>query len=148
MIKLRAPFATLLIGLALASPAEPLPAPEKDELPITELSQKMFDLDGKIVETKITSASSFEQIAPQKYRAFCYYYMGTASMITSESVLVPEEGKAFFQELAKKDFDSGSSRTVYLFVHSKTAISVKGGGVFKLEAVGTRYRKSTGEYSW
>lgn len=129
---------------------EGLPAPEKKRLDMTELNLNLFNLDGKVVETKINSILSFEQVASDYYRAYCFYT--TANTIGSgESVLIPEEGKEFFSKAAEQmglSFGSRSrSETVYLLVCSKKPFSVKN-WPFKLKAVGTRYKKSTGEYSW
>jgi len=148
MIRLRTLFTLGFMLFALTVQAAKLPAPEKDEMSISELNAKLYDFDEKIIETEITSASSFEQIASGKYRAYCYYYKGASSSVSGESVLIPEEGKEFFEELSKKDFWNSSSKTVYLRVHSKKPLRVKGSHSYKLEAVGTKYRKSKGEYSW
>jgi len=139
---------TIALLSITALSASALPPPEKDEMTIAELQTQLFSLDGKIIETEITSVSSFEQIAPGKYRAYCYYYKGGGSVSSGESVLIPEEGKEFFEELAKKDFFNGGSKTVYLLVHSEKPIRVKGSYSYKLEAVGERYRKSKGTYKW
>ncbi len=151
MIKSHTLFVLGLVMVSLAVQAAELPAPEKDEMPITELQAQLFSLNGKIIETEITSATNFEQVAAGKYRAYCYYYKGTSSSISGESILIPEEGKEFFEELSKKDFWNSSSKTVYLMVHSEKPVRVKGGNSswsFKLEAVGTKYRKSKNEYRW
>lgn len=151
MTKIRLLIPLVLLAALWTAPAAELPAPEKDEMPITELEQQLFNLDGKIIETEITSVMSFEQVSPGKYRAYCYYYKGTSSSISGELVLLPEEGKEFFQEMAKKDMWSGSTEVVYLMVHSKNPIRVEKASPsysYKLEAVGTKYRKSKGEYSW
>lgn len=140
----------LLLSLVVASFAAQtaeLPAPEKDEMTITELEQQLFSLDGKIIETEITYVSNFEQVAVGKYRAYCGYYKGNVNILHGESVLVPEEGKEFFEELAGKDILSSSSKTIYLLVHSEKPIR-EGRYSYKLEAVGEKYRKSKGEYSW
>ncbi len=126
-----------------------LPAPEKDDMTIGELNTQLVSLNGKIIETKINSVSSFEQINDRQYRAYCYYYTGNSSL-SGESVLIPKEGKELFEKMAKRGF-RGSTETVYLLVHSKKPIRVKGAAYsysYQLEAVGERYRKSKNEYSW
>jgi hypothetical protein len=131
--------------------ANALPPPEKDEMSITDLEQQLFNLDGKVVETEFTYVSSFEQVAPRQYRAYCGYYKGTSSILSGESILIPEEGKELFEEMAEKDMFNSSSETVYLMVHSKSPVRVEGGRTrwsFELEAVGTRFKKSKGVYSW
>ena len=141
----------LILTIMFAYSAVALPPPEKDEMTIAELGSNKFNLDGKIIETEVTGAYSFEQIAPGKYRAWCDYYKGTG-LSNSEMVLIPEEGKEFFEELAKKDsFGGGSTETIYLLVHSAKPVRVEGGRSnwsFGLEAVGTRFKKSKGTYSW
>ncbi len=132
------------------APPQPPPAPEKKEMTMSELNTRLVELDGKVIETKITRASSFEQINAEKYRAYCYYYTGSSGSSSGESVLIPKEGKEFFEEMSKKGF-GGSSETVYLLVHSKKPIRVNAGDYswsYQLEAIGERYRKSTGKYSW
>jgi hypothetical protein len=128
-----------------------LPPPEKDEMTIGELEGQIYNLDGKVIETEVTYASSFEQIAQGKYRAWLGYYKGTG-FSSSEYVLIPEEGREFAEELAEKDtFGGGSTETVYLLVHSKKPLTVKGPRYttsFELEAVGTRFKKSKGIYTW
>jgi len=137
-----------LTGLMYAEDsAGSLPEPEKKEMQMGELKAQLLDLDGKVVETIINCAMSFEQVEEGKYRALCAYYGGSEGLITPEPVLVPEEGKEFFQTLAKRGIDGGGNKVVYLLVHSKNPPKV---GRYRpsLEAVGTRYSKSKGEYSW
>ncbi len=128
--------------------AETLPAPEKDEMSIIELATKLIDLDGKIIETEITYAEAFFQIAPNTYQAECFYDKGSSFSLTGDRVLIPKEGKEFFEEMAKRDFLITSSRTVYLLVRAKSPVKVEGEDPYKLEAVGTKYRKSKHKYSW
>jgi len=132
-------------------PPKPPPAPEKKEMTMGEVNSRLVDLDGKVVETKINSVSSFEQVNGGKYRAYCYYSTGT-SFSSGELVLIPEEGKEFFEELSKKPIFSGNSgETVYLWVHSKKPVKAKSGSYtysYQMEALGTRYRKSTRKYGW
>jgi len=135
MRKIILPLIALLSIAALSASA--LPPPEKDEMTISELAANKFSMEGKIIETEITNASNFEQTAPGKYRAWCYYYKGIG-IGSSEMVYIPEEGKEFFKELAEKDtLGGGSTETVYL--------QVKDG---KFTAVGTRFKKSKGIYTW
>lgn len=114
-----------------------LPPPEKKEMRMDELKAQLVDLDGKVVEAAINYVMYFEQMNNGKYRASCGYYVGGVTINTTP-VLIPEEGKEFFQDLAKKS-GSGLTNTqrVYLHVTGK-----------KIEAVGTRYSKSKAEYSW
>jgi thiol-disulfide isomerase/thioredoxin len=114
---------------------EKLPAPEKDSMTLQELLTSRFGLEGKVVETEVTLATSLEQQRNGQYRIFCHYHKGGSC--SAESVYIPEEGKELFEELTKKQYSS-SPTDVYLRVS-------KGG---RLTAVGSRYRKSTGEYSW
>ena len=134
-----------LLSIAALS-AGALPPPEKDDMTIGELTQQIFNLDGKVIETKINSVSSFEQINENQYRAYCYYYTGNSSL-SGELVLIPKEGKELFEKMAKRGF-RGSTETVYLLVHSKKPVWVKGSYSYKLEAVGEKYRKSKGTYLW
>lgn len=124
----------LFISLSLQTLA--YPPPEKDEMTINELAACLFDLDGKVIETEVTGASSFDQVAKGKYRVYCRYYKGSGSY-NGEYVSFDEDGKEFFEELTKKDYWSSSTETVYLLVENG-----------KLEAIGTRYKKSKGTYSW
>ena len=117
---------------------------------MSELNTRLVELDGKVIETKITRVYSFEQVNAEKYRAYCYYYTGSSGSSSGESVLIPEEGKEFFEEMSKKGY-GGSSETVYLWVHRKNPVRVKGDAYswsYQLEAIGEHYRKSTGKYSW
>jgi hypothetical protein len=114
-----------------------LPPPEKKEMLMNELQAQLVDLDGKVIETIINFATSFEQVSGEQYRASCGYYHGGEGVITPTNVLLPEEGKELFQTLAKRGISGGSRQVVYLQVRGK-----------RLEAVGTRYSKSKGEYSW
>ncbi len=138
MIKLRTLFVLGLVATTLTARSEAFPPPEKDEMIISELEARLFDLQGKVVETEFTYVSSFEQVSAGKYRAYCGYYKGGGSL-SGAWVSIPPEGKEFFEEMAKKDVWSGSSQTVYLLVGEKNR---------KLQAIGTRYRKSKNEYSW
>jgi hypothetical protein len=118
-----------------------LPPPEKTELKMNELKAQLVDLDGKVIETIINCVFDFQQVKGTQYRASCGYYAsddGEFIIIPSESVLIPEKGKELFQELAKKTGGGPfNSQRVYLQVRGK-----------RLEAVGTRYSKNKGEYSW
>lgn len=114
-----------------------LPPPEKGEMKMGDLKAGLVDLDGKIIATIINFATSFEQVSGGQYRASCGYYHGGEGVITPTSVLLPEEGKELFQALAKRGISGGSRQVVYLQVRGK-----------RLEAVGTRYSKSKGEYCW
>jgi len=125
----------------------PTPAPEKKEMRMDELKAQLLDLDGKVIETSINYVSSFEQVDGKRYRAYCGCY-GSSSGFGSESVLIPEEGKEFFQDMAKKNTYGGGFQTVYLRVHSKKPIQIESSYPLSLEAVGTRYSKSKNEYSW
>lgn len=113
------------------------PAPEKKEMTLIELTRQLFDLDGKVIETKITGADFMKQIKENQYSITCYYYMGSDTIIEGEYVTFNSDAKKFSEDLAKRDLFNGSSKKVYFFVHNK-----------KLEAIGRRYKKSSGEYSW
>ena len=134
-----------LLSMATLS-ANALPPPEKDDMTIGELTQNLFNLDGKVIETKINYVSSFEQINENQHRAHCYYYTRGVSL-SGESVLIPKEGQELFEEMAKKGI-RGSTETVYLLVHSKKPVRVKRSHSYKLEAVGEKYSKSKGVYKW
>lgn len=134
-----------LVGIVSAEDAAgakgSLPPPEKKEMKMNELQAQLVDLDGKVIETVINCVYFFEQVKGGQYRARCGYYAGSdedGGIVTPESVLIPEEGKEFFQALAKKTGSGpGSNQRVYLHVNGK-----------KLKAVGARYSKSKAEYSW
>lgn len=123
------------------------PPPEKKEMRMDELKAQLLDLDGKVIETTINYVYSFEQMDGKRYRAQCGCYGGSGGL-GSESVLIPEEGKEFFQDMAKKNTYGGGFQTVYLRVHSKKPIRIESSYPLSLEAVGTRYSKSKNEYSW
>lgn len=125
----------------------PPPPPEKKEMRMDELKAQLLDLDGKVIQTSINYVSSFEQVDGKRYRAWCGIY-GSGGGFGSESVLIPEEGKEFFQDMAKKNNYGSGFQTVYLRVHSKKPIQIESRYPLSLEAVGTRYSKSKGEYSW
>ena len=136
------------IAIALHSPAAP--PPEKKDMTMTELTSQLFNLDGKVVECEITRASSFDQIAKGKYSVYLYFYKGNGSY-NGERVLIPEDGRDFIEEMAERNYGNWSTETIYLLVHSEKPLEVKGGDytrTFKLEALGTRFRKSKGTYSW
>jgi thiol-disulfide isomerase/thioredoxin len=113
-----------------------LPAPEEKEMKFSELTAQIIDLNGKVVKTTINFVTSFNQTGQGEYSALCAY-RGGSDTINGEFVKIPEKGNSFFQELAKKNNGDGGEKTIYLFVCGKT-----------LEAVGTRYKKDKGEYSW
>jgi len=136
----------VLLGGALVALSGTFPPPEKDEVSIIDLKAKSFSLDGKVVEAEFTYLHDFEQVASGKYTACIHYYKGTSSA-TGEHFLIPEEGKEFFEELAAKGYGSSSTKTVYILVHREKPIRA-GKRSFKYEAIGTKYRKSKGEYSW
>ncbi len=115
-----------------------LPPPEKNEMKMNELKAQLVDLNGKVIETLVNCVFAFEQVKGGQYRANCGYYSEDESILPTQSVLIPEEGKEFFQELAKKTgAGPGNTQRVYLRVSGN-----------RLEAVGTRYSKSKGAYSW
>lgn len=125
-----------------------LPSPEKEDLTFTELTDRLYELDGRVVETTITSASKFERIAPEKFCATCYYYDGIpAPSNHSLSVLIPKEGENTFRELDKELSFNTSKETVYFLIRNRNP-TVINDVPYKLEAVGTRYRKSSNEYRW
>jgi len=129
---------TMLVALFLAASSLALPPPEKDELTLTELATQRFDLDGKIIETEITGAYSFTQVAKGKYKAYCVYYSGGTHLSSGgESVFFGEDGKEFFQKMSEKDYWSGGKKKIYVLIEKK-----------KLTVVGTRFKKSKGTYSW
>ncbi len=134
-----------LLSIAALS-ANALPPPEKDDMTMGELTQQIFNLDGKVIETKINAVFSFEQINETQYRAYCRYYTGNSSL-SGEYVLIPKEGKELFEKMAARG-SRGSTETVYFLVHSKKPVWVKGSYSYKLEAVGEKYRKSKGTYLW
>lgn len=128
--------------------AEPLPPPEKEEMTFDEIDAEIINLDGKIIETEVTSAAAFQQIEDGKYVVYCYCFKSDSSIVPGAYILVPEEGKELFQELAEKNILNGGSETIYVLVNSKEPIKFDETGLCKLEAVGTRYKKSKGTYSW
>jgi hypothetical protein len=84
------------------------------------------------------------------YSARCGYDTGSGGVFSYETILVPQEGKEFFQSLAKKGYGA-SLRTVYLRIHSKSPIEIRKGSnlsSFPLEAVGARYSNNKNQYSW
>jgi hypothetical protein len=116
------------------SGSAPLPPPEKKELKFNEVKAQIIALDGKVVKTTINRVSNFEQLAQGKYLAYC----GCSGAINSSAVMyIPEEGKEFFQTLENHYQYNGTGKTIYVRVRGKA-----------LDAVGTRYSNSRGEYSW
>ena len=132
------PIIALLSITALSATA--LPPAEREELTLTELSAKKLALDGKIIQTEITGARSFTQVAEGKYSVYCVYYSG-GSVLNSggESIFFDEGGKEFFQELSKKDYWGSSEQKIYVYV----LVEKK-----KLTAVGTSFKRSKKAYSW
>lgn len=112
-----------------------LPPPEKKELKMSELKSQLVDLNGKVVPAKINHVYDLAQVEKGKYRAWCDWFgQGLNAPLL---VTIPEEGFECFQTLSKKDDYDGGGKVVYLKIQNK-----------KAEAVGTRYSKSKGEYSW
>ncbi len=120
------------------------PAPYKKEMDINELKAACLNLDGKVVKTSFNYVLHFEKIAAGLYKVYCGYSKN--GYILAPPVLIPEEGKKFFEPLPDKQ-DVGY-KTVYLRVHGKRPIKVGKDHSFQLEAVGTRYSKSKNEYGW
>lgn len=117
--------------------SDELPAPEKRELKFGELKAQKVELNGKVIKTTINHVSSFEQMEKGEYRAWCSFWDATWSS-SGDWVMIPEEGKEFFQTLAKQNnWGGGGGRTVYFFVRDD-----------QIEAAGARYRKDKGEYGW
>lgn len=129
-----------------------LPAPEKEAMRIDELRARLADLDGKVIKTTITGVSGVEQLADGRYLASCGYYKQNTTDRHGNWVLAPKEGKGFFEDQGKKGISTEASQTVYLRVHSASPIKVN--SVLRhecscsFEAIGVRYNKSNGEYSW
>ena len=140
----------LLSFILLALQGVAAPAPEKNDITMTDLMTRLYDFDGKVVEVEVTRASSFDQIGKGKYSAYMYYYKGIGSY-NGEYVLIPEGGKELIAELADRDYGQYSTETIYMLVHCEEPIRIKSGDhtrTFKLEALGTKYKKSKGVYSW
>jgi len=126
----------ILLSIAALS-ASALPPPEKEEMLLTELEQKMFDFDGKIIEIEVTYATSLEQKSSTEYRAYCYCYTGSgyaggASVYFSKD----DDAMEFFQELIKRSYGSGLT-SFYVQVDGE-----------KFIAVGEKFKKSKGIYTW
>ena len=132
---------------SISATPSPLPPPEEKELTMDELRSARIDLDGKVIKTTITHVRLFKQVDEEQYSAYCGYYKGKGASQTT-SVLIPKDGKEFFQKLEKVDL-GGSDKIVYFLVHSKRPIKVGGAppSSYPLEAVGTHYN-SDGGYSW
>ncbi|MCF7847575.1 MAG: hypothetical protein K9M45_01900 [Kiritimatiellales bacterium] len=132
------------------APAVTLPPPEKDELTVTELKAQLFNLDGKVIETEITSAIEFQQLAKGRYAAKCLYHDGSRNVhpsATGTMVLFNEEGRGFAEDMVKRDLWGSPRETVFLLVHSESPIRLER-RQYKLEAVGKRFIKKTGIYKW
>lgn len=128
--------------------AEPLPPPEKEAMTLSELEAEIINLDGKIIELKFNSVISLGQIANKKYFAVCLWKEKKSSVMSARRVFVTEEGKEFFQELIGKTIPGGNTESIYLQVISKNPVKIDEYHSCKLKAVGTRYKKSKGTYSW
>lgn len=128
-------------------PLGPPPAPEKKELPISELADRLSEFDGKVVEVILNHVQGFREVGEGTYRVSCSYRVGSPPY-ENQSVLIREAGREFFEAWATP----GARRVqkfVYMRVHSETPLKIEGlSQSFRLEAVGLRYRKSKGTYSW
>jgi hypothetical protein len=136
--------------ISLAGQSLSAPPPEKKELTITELAGQLYDFDGKVIEVEVTRGYGLDQIAKGKYTVYLYYRKAYGSS-NGEKVLIPVEGKEFIDELCARKYGQDSTETIYIYIHSEDPIRVESGDYthsFKLEALGTRYRKSKGTYSW
>ena len=124
-----------LTALIATAPASAYPPPEKDEMRVDELNSQIFDLDGKVVELTANDFESFRQIGKGEYSTYCSCYKGFNHLGGVSVHFSGEEAKKFFKELVEKDMDS--NKEVYVFVENK-----------KITAIGHRFKKSKGIYSW
>jgi hypothetical protein len=115
----------------------PLPPPEKKSIALPEIKAQLISLDGKVVETGLTSANDLRQVSETLYRVAGYLCISDDTLPDYLFIEFPPEGKEFFEMLAKKDLWNSSRQKVYLLIRNK-----------KVTAVGTRYNKSKNEYSW
>ncbi len=123
-----------------------LPPPEKNEMTMTELKASFFELDGRVVKTTINTASDITQRDEKTYYANCGYHGLGGGAFSLPTVLIPAEGKDFFQALSK--ISTGDNpQFVYLLVTIKNPVQIGISSCF-LKAVGNYYDEATAEYSW
>ena len=127
--------ATALLSIVAFS-ASAYPPPEKNDMELNEILMNQINLTGKIIETRISYIEDIRQQKGGGYRAQVWLDVGYTTM-HSAWVNFPADAKDFIDELATKSW--GSSKT-------ELYILVKKGGT--LEAVGEKYKKSKGTYSW
>jgi len=135
------PIIALLSIAALSATA--LPPPEKDEISVDKIDMQLHDLDGKIVEMEFSYVTSIKQKDSGTYTAYCKRWTDNNGYATSSGKTVHfsgEEALDYFEDLAKKSEDpwnSSLSESIYVLVEGK-----------KLTAVGERFKKSKGIYTW
>jgi hypothetical protein len=138
MKKLILPLIVFLSVIALSAVA--YPPPEKDDMTIAELVAKIFAFDGKVVEIEVSYASNVKQISADECRAYCYFYSpNNTEPDGGQSVTFPagEDVMEFLEDLSTGDYWNGNTSSFYVYVDGK-----------KLIAIGEKYKKSKGTYSW
>jgi hypothetical protein len=138
MKKLFLPIITILAVAALSVSA--YPPPEKDDMTLTELEKRIFEFDGKVVEVEITYAYDIEPKSPGNFSVWCSYDEGGRWDGSGRTIYFSndKDGKVleFFEELVASRW-SGGRKSLYVLVEGKT-----------LTAIGEKYKKSKGSYSW
>ncbi|MBL7011745.1 MAG: hypothetical protein ISR85_02300 [Kiritimatiellales bacterium] len=131
-----------LLSLATLS-ASAFPPPEKDEIPVDEIKELLRDLNGKVVEMEFAYAQTLSNVGSGNYTIFCGRFedRGGASFISKMTVhFSGEEALEYFKDLSEQDvapFTFSLGESVYVLVDGN-----------RLRALGTRYKKSKGTYSW
>jgi len=131
------PIIALLSIAALSASA--LPPPEKDELSLAEIKLQLYDLDGKIVEMEYSYAKYIKKESSGEYSVYCKTHTNT-SFSGKKIYFSGEEALDYFEDVAKKredPFNTTLTESVYVLVEGT-----------KLIAVGERFKKSKGIYTW
>ena len=123
--------------------ASAYPPPEKDDMTLAELDKRILEFDGKVVEIEITYAWDINQSSRGKYSVHCDFieggnYLNYGGAGTQIYFTNDKDGDAlkFFEELVQRRW-SGSRSSFYVLVEGK-----------KVTAIGEKYKKSKGAYSW
>jgi len=117
------------------------PPPEDDEMTLVQLSDRMIEFKGKVVEVEVRYVKNIERETPEKYSVECSYNQeqgGKRYVTETIYFFADEDGEAleFFEDLVERGY-SGSRKPFYVLVEGRT-----------LTAIGRKYKKSKGSYSW
>lgn len=136
---------TLLIALLsiAALSASALPPPEKDGVRLNKLKEQLSSFDGKVVEVEFSCAISLKEDGPGQWTVLCKVWTRNGSVHYPSNVRVSFSGKdakKYFDDLLEEPedpYNDAATESIYLLVDGKTC-----------RAVGKRFKKSKGIYTW